>query len=245
MAKWIVPFLLSFSCSFAGTIDPSVPDQKHIDYAKGFGSVVQIEGRCCCGKGEEHMFYASAVAISPNHALTAAHVVAGNDKVHIRIGEKTFKALDVMVHEEFKEDRVGYSDIALCRCEGDFGLDFYPELYENSDEVSKTASMAGYGTTGTFSTGAIRSDRNRRAGSNIIARSERDVLVCVLSDRKTQMEFLIAPGDSGGGMFIGNKLAGINSFVMADDGKPDSDYGDECAHTRVSKFLEWIRERSK
>jgi hypothetical protein len=32
---------------------------------------------------------------------------------------------------------------------------------------------------------------------------------------------------------------------MAEDGKPDSDYGDESAHTRISKFLGWIREKTK
>jgi len=59
---------------------------------------------------------------------------------------------------------------------------------------------------------------------------------------KTELEFLIASGDSGGGLFIDNKLAGINSCVMAVDKKPDSTYNDESGHTRVSKFLGWIKE---
>jgi len=231
----------SFS-SFAGTIDPANSDEKHLKYGMDFKCVVQIEGLCTCGKGADHLFHASAVAISPNVALTAAHVVNGSDLVKIRIGESTFKALKVIVNGGFKDENVGYSDIALCVCEGDFGLDFYPDLYEDTDEVSKVVSMAGYGMTGNFSTGTNKSDKKRRAGSNIINRSERDVLVCTLEDKKTAMEFIIAPGDSGGGLFIGNKLAGINSFVMADDGKTDSDYGDECAHTRISKFIPWIRE---
>lgn len=231
--------------SLAGTIDPSVSDQKHIEYGEGFKCVVQIEGLCTCGKGNDHLFNASAVAISPSTVLTAAHVVKGSELIKIRIGEDTFKALKVIVNEGFKENNVGYHDIAMCHCEGDFGLDFYPELYEDSDEISKVVSMAGYGMTGTFSTGADKSDKKKRAGSNIVRRMERDVLVCDLGDRKTALEFMIAPGDSGGGLFIGNKLAGINSFVMADDGKTDSDYGDECAHTRISKFIPWIRENMK
>jgi hypothetical protein len=188
------------------------------------------------------MFEASAVAISSHVALTAAHVVDKSDLVKIRIGEDTFKALKVIVNPSFKEEDVGHSDIAICVCEGDFGLDFYPDLYEDSDEVSKVVSMSGYGMSGTFSTGSVRSDKKKRAGSNIICRSERDVLVCNLKDKRTALEFMIAPGDSGGGLFINNKLAGINSFVMAADGKTDSDYGDECAHTRISKFLDWIRK---
>lgn len=244
---FLTGLFLTCAC-LAGTIDPSASDGRHVEYAKGFNCVVQIEGSCRCGKGSDHMFHASAVAISKNCAVTAAHVVSGNDRVAIRIGDKTFKALDVLVHEDFKDEKVGHADIAICICEGDFGLDFYPDLYEAEDETSKIASMAGYGVTGNFSTGHLRSDNKKRAGSNIVHRSERDVLVCVLSDKKTELEFMIAPGDSGGGLFIENKLAGINSFVMADDGNPNSDYGDECAHTRVSKFVPWIRkamERSK
>ena len=51
---------------------------------------------------------------------------------------------------------------------------------------------------------------------------------------------MISHGDSGGGLFIDNKLAGINSLVMSSDGKPDSSWTDESGHTRVSKFVSWI-----
>lgn len=244
MRTWIVAISFWFcGICFAGTIDPSAKDEDHIEYAEGFPCVVEILGMCKCGG--EHEFHASAVAISSNWVLTAAHVVDGTKSPYVKIGDKKFPANKVLVHENFKEDNLGYADIALCRCEGDFGLAFYPELYEDKDEVSKVASMAGYGMTGTFSEGSKKSDKRKRAGSNIVAGSERDVLVCNLSDRRTRMEFLIAPGDSGGGLFIGKRLAGINSFVSAADGKTDSDYGDESAHTRVSKFVEWIRKNAK
>ena len=57
---------------------------------------------------------------------------------------------------------------------------------------------------------------------------------------KTELEFLISPGDSGGGLFIDQKLAGIHSYVYATDGKSDSDYGDVGCSTRVSDYIEWI-----
>ena len=56
---------------------------------------------------------------------------------------------------------------------------------------------------------------------------------------------MIGSGDSGGGLFLDGKLAGINSFVMAADGKTNSDYGDECAHTRISTYKKWIEEKTK
>ena len=230
--------LLATFCT-AGTTDPSIPDQKYLDYAEGFKCVVEIKGKCECG--QNHEYRASAVTISPTWVVTAAHVVKDAHNPVIVVSGKEFPVKRVIVHEDFKHEKVGYADIALCMCEGDFGLDFYPKLYESKDEVSKVVSMGGYGMSGTFSTGTVRSDRARRAGSNRVVRLERDVMVCNLADGRTAMEILIASGDSGGGLFIGNMLAGIHSFVIADDGKTDSDYGDESAHTRISKFAPWIR----
>jgi hypothetical protein len=54
------------------------------------------------------------------------------------------------------------------------------------------------------------------------------------------MEFLIASGDSGGGLFIDQKLAGINSCVMTTDGHTDSNHNDESGHTRISQHINWI-----
>jgi len=54
------------------------------------------------------------------------------------------------------------------------------------------------------------------------------------------MEFLIASGDSGGGLFIDKKLAGITSCVMTTDGNTDSNYNDERGHTRISQHINWI-----
>jgi secreted trypsin-like serine protease len=59
------------------------------------------------------------------------------------------------------------------------------------------------------------------------------------------LEFLIASGDSGGGLFIDNKLAGIHSCVMTVGKNPQSKYGEESGHTRISNFIEWIEDNRK
>ena len=229
----------------AGTIDPRVSDQKYKDYGSQFENVVRIKGMCKSQKGDsEHLFFASAVIIKPNWALTAAHVVMDTSDVRILVGNKEYSVKSKM-HEKFDASKVGFHDIALCYSEKDFEMKFYPDMYSDSDEEGNVASMSGYGMTGTFSTGSMRSDGFKRAGSNKIRRSEKTVLICDLDDPRTELEFLIASGDSGGGLFIGNKLAGIHTFVMASDGKPDSDYGDESAHTRVSLYNDWIEENTK
>jgi hypothetical protein len=58
------------------------------------------------------------------------------------------------------------------------------------------------------------------------------------------LEGLIAPGDSGGGVFIKvngvDYLAGINSFLAAWDGTVNADYGDISGAIRVSALNPWI-----
>lgn len=238
--------VLATSFSLAGTIDPVVSESRHVEYGKKFVHVVKIKGVCHCKKREAaHDFHASAVVISPKWIVTAAHVVSSSDEVRIVIGEREYKISRIKIHEDFKEDKVGYNDIALGESEEDFGMDFYPELYSDRDEAGKVVSMSGYGMTGTFRTGAVKSTETKLAGSNIVERIERNCLVCTnVGGVKTELEFMIASGDSGGGLFLDGKLAGINSFVMADDGKPNSDYGDECAHTRVSSYVDWIKSNT-
>jgi len=230
------------SYSLAGTIDPSISDSKYLEYSKDFKCVYKI-----CGTYKDGtLFCASAVVIDSHWVLTAAHVVQNTKICLIHKEEKAHVVSEIFIHPDFKDEGFGNSDIALCYVEEDIGLEFYPKLYENNDEVNKVCSISGYGLTGTFLTGAIKSDGNQRAGSNHIDEIQNDLLICTASTRtskkRSSLEFLIGSGDSGGGLFIDGKLAGINSCVLAADRKPDSTYGDEAGHTRVSKFVDWIKK---
>lgn len=225
--------------SFGGTIDPNVSDDKYIEYAKDFKYVYKICGTDNGGK----LFCASAVAIEPHWILTAAHVVKNSRTCIVHKEDKAYEAKEIIIHKDFEKNEFGTGDIAIVYVAEDLGLDFYPPLYDTDDEVGKLCSISGYGFTGTFNTGSIKHDGKQRAGSNKIDHTERDFLICSPSrQNKTELEFLIASGDSGGGLFIGNKLAGINSCVLAADKNPNSTYGDESGHTRISKFIPWIKE---
>lgn len=230
------------ACS-AGTIDPSVPDEKYLAYGARHECVVPIYGKCECeDRKEPRDFHASAVVISPRWAVTAAHVLKRTSGVKVKVRDREHAAKRVVVNGRYKEELLGTYDIALCEFGDDMELSFYPELYESDDEVGKVAGICGYGATGTFNTGWVRSDGRKRAGSNLISGSYNHVLLCkARGDRRTSLEFLIAPGDSGGGMFVDGKLAGINSFVMTEDGRSNSDWRDEAGHTRISLFAPWIR----
>lgn len=235
---YLIIALISYSVSLAGTRDPKIEDSSYIDYGSKFNCVVSV-----CGSEENGQLYcASGVAIRPRWIITAAHVVKKSKVCRIRVNNKKINVSVTLPHKNFNEDNFGYYDIALGHCDEDIGLDFYPDLYSESDEIGKICSVSGYGITGTFETGAKVSDSQKRAGSNKINYIDKHLLICNLADASTGMEFLIASGDSGGGLFIDQKLAGINSCVISIGKSPNSSYGCESGHTRVSQHLKWIQE---
>jgi hypothetical protein len=229
-----------FCISFAGTIDPNIPDSHYVEFGKKFDYVGMI-----CGKYKDGTsFCASGVVVQPRIILTAAHVVKECESCSITIADKKIHIQKIIYHNDFKDNVFGYNDIAIGLLAENIDLNFYPELYEDKDETNKLCTMSGFGITGTFITGAKISDSKKRAGSNYIDKIDRGLIVCSPSGpgKKTSLEFLIASGDSGGGLFIGNKLAGIHSCVMTTGKSPDSRYGHQSGHTRISDHLDWIKE---
>lgn len=230
----------------AGTIDPKVPDQSYVEYAKSFNYIGKVRGNDKNSK----VFVASGVCVSPNIILTAAHVLKDTSTSAFILDDTKYPLCKIKCHEEFNDNVFGYYDIAIGYTEKPILLNFYPELYESSDEEHKLCCISGYGLTGTFNTGAKKYDDIRRAGSNMIDRIDRQLLICspslLGSKNHTSLEFLIASGDSGGGLFIDGKLAGINSCVISEiKGGILSTYGNESGHTRVSRYVEWIKSNMK
>jgi hypothetical protein len=245
-AMGLLFLLLMSGALFGGTRDPKIADQHYVEYGKKFKSVVRIRA-----SGEKGMRqYASAVIIRPHWVLTAAHVVIDTTEPTVLMNDdKDFYPLSYMLpHTGFDTTAKGnHHDIALGYSDKDFGLEFYTPLYTNTDETDKLATLAGIGLHGTFNTGHTFSDTTRRAGSNHIERVQDSVLICTPSrnraDRLTSMEFFISPGDSGGGLFIGNELAGIHSFIMASRHSPSSKYDEESGHTRISLYADWVESQ--
>jgi hypothetical protein len=233
-------FIVTFI--YAGTIDPNVPDERYVEY----GSKFKYIGSLCGVYKDGKYFCGSAVAIDDFNIITAAHVVNGAKNCIFKLDKKVYWIEKIIIHKDFEDGNFGFADIAIGHAEKSIGLDFYPPLYEDSDEKSKVCCMAGYGFTGTFISGATIYDNKKRGGSNIIDRTEKDILICSPSKSSdktyTSLEFLTAYGDSGGGLFIDGKLAGIHSCIIAKKNKPTSKYDEESGHTRISKFIDWIRE---
>lgn len=233
---------LNFSV-FGGTIDPSTQDSEYISYGKHFKYVAYIHGHY----GLNSSFIGSAVAIDDHNIITAAHILHKAKSCYVEFdnGNK-FQIDKIIIPKEFELSKRGFADIAIGYSKKPFNLDFYPPLYSGSDELHKVCCISGYGFAGNFIDGANKFDRKKRGGSNIVETIHDDLLICNPSDKlsatRTSLEFLISSGDSGGGLFIDGKLAGINSCIISNNSDSESCYDDISGHTRISKFLDWIQQ---
>ena len=232
-----------------GTRSPTTSDEKHIEYGAKFRHVAMLRCEEPDGdilekiEGLSGIVVASCVIVSPHHILTAAHAVRNSTAWTVTPDDGKPRALKrVSIHPQYGQGG-GCFDLAVGYTEEPFDMGWYPAIYEDSDEQGVIASSAGYGMTGDFKTGGVNQGGKRRAGSNCIDSATGDYLICSVSGPPwTSLEFLICWGDSGGGLFIGNKLAGINSAIMAVDRKPRATYGEESVHVRLSQHRDWLLE---
>lgn len=237
--------LCFYSSLYAGTIDPNVSDKKYIDYGAEHRCVLKLVGFNTNG---ETSYWGSCVMIDDYHFLTAAHVVSESMMNFVLNEGIAYETERIIVHKNFIAKNFNSDDIAIGRLVKPIKLDYYPELYDDTQEIGKVSSQAGYGFTGDFNRGYTKKDFDfcKRAGTNIIVGVDNNLLICMNNDTpRTALEFLITPGDSGGGLFIEKKLAGIHSCVYAIDKKTDSNYGDTSGHVRISDYIQWIFNTKK
>lgn len=246
--KKLILFLLLINSNnlYGGTRRPEVPDSEYIAYGNQYNCVVKLSGQL--KENSEITASGSAVVIGENWILSAAHVVGCMDNIFFEIKGKKYFIKETIVNKEFdpNSNSISPGDLALCYVEELIEISFFPKLYEKEDEENKICGIAGYGYTGTGITGSTSYDGKKRAGSNKISLVTDSILFCNMSEKNpTSLEFLAAHGDSGGGLFIEGKLAGINSFVSSTKGRPMSKFGDESGHTRISKYKFWIENNIK
>ena len=204
---------------------------------------------------------ASGTLISGDWVLTAGHVIddATVDSMTFTLDGTTYNVTEMIAYDGWTGDVSIAGDLALVRLEEVVDSVTPALLYTGDEEVGSEATIVGYGSTGDGMTGYIYDAGTKRAGNNligglgdVIGYSEHSLMadfdypdpnatakaICL------DLEYLAAPGDSGGGWFIEEDgvsyLAGVTSFGYATDGNIDSDYGDIMGATRVSDYLEWI-----
>jgi hypothetical protein len=233
----------------AGTRRHDVDDSLHLALAaeEQFDSVGKVRRGAVMGSG---------VLVAPNYMLTAAHVAQGGTTT-FELASGIYSQGWSIIHSGWDSDNItnGY-DLALVRLDT-LVLDEQPTaMYSGAFDVGQQATLVGFGRTGTGLTGATEPAGTKRAGVNMLqAGSSYGYNSRLLTadfddptkgpDKGLDMEYLAAPGDSGGGVFIddggGNQvLAGLVSFVFAYDGDYDSSYGDGMGITRIYSLRPWI-----
>lgn len=226
----------------AGTIRHDVADQRYLDYGSTYECVVKLELNIK-EKDKNVKANGSAIIIAKHWIVTAAHVAKLTDDMFFVLNGNKFTIDNKFICPgfEIEKNTEDSRDIALCHVKEEIHIKYYPPLYDENTELNKLCGIVGYGITGTGHSGANTSDGKKRAGSNIVDMINGDSLICTMDkNNTTSLEFLVSHGDSGGGLFINQKLAGIHSAVICTDGKPDSTYGDQSVHTRISVYKIWI-----
>jgi hypothetical protein len=234
--------------SVAGVIRHDRADADYRTLADGYQSVGMIRGSTGLSG-----YMGSGTLIADDWVLTAGHVVDAAQSMSFFIGGERYEAADWIAHPQWDGSLGKGYDIALVHLDRAVsGID-PAERYRGWGEAGNIATAIGYGRSGDGATGASTGPGTKRAGQNLIdgvdARSGGRILTSDFDSpfgltQPLDMEYLIAPGDSGGGLFVdsplGPLLAGVHSFGAATDGTLNSDYGDLSGHTRVAAFNDWI-----
>lgn len=212
----------------------------------------------------------SGVLITPDFVLTAAHCIdeTARPSVLFTVEGQDYVGTRQIIHPQYTGNISDGFDIALVQLDRSVVGVAPAPIYTGSNEVGQTGVSVGFGRSGVGSTGATTAAGIERAGQHTIDSSQgffgpdgqfllsdfddpnnSDGLNAFGSTVPLDLEYAVAGGDSGGGLFLNDGgtdfVAGIGSFIgafggSAGDGSPNSSYSDISGFSRVSAFTDFI-----
>jgi hypothetical protein len=205
-------------------------------------------------------YTSSATLIAPDWVLTAAHSLTAASSGTFTIDGTAYTSTQLIGNPGWNSANVfGGYDFGLVHLSSPVAGITPATLYTGSSDLGQIGTFVGYGFTGTGLTGWTTLDHQKRAFQNVIDGNFGNPSLVLGSDFDNPhttadngfgsaipltLEGCVAPGDSGGGVFITidsqTYLEGVISFVANADGSDNSDYGDASGFGRVSAFTSWI-----
>jgi secreted trypsin-like serine protease len=208
----------------------------------------------------------SGTLVDPQWVLSAAHCLKPGASVpdvtsgNFTINNTKYNVDSVKINPGFADTRYNQfagSDVGLVKLSSPVTNVKPAEFYTDSQLIGQKTTFVGYGNTGNGLIGQQDgSSGTKRAGENVIDGvgsqvnpnwSDRvfvsdfdapDGSTKVLgSSTSLPLEYATGTSDSGGGAFIGGKLAGVHSGGKSTDRR----YGSVFGVTQVKPNLDWIQ----
>lgn len=255
--------LMAVQSAGASTILHTLDAQLYRDEAAFYPMVGQVTGSGFNGSG---------VMISDRWILTAGHIAQSKKTGGtFMVGGVSRTIQDTVIHPSFASSSGSYShDLGLLYLSESIGTASPAAMLRLDPAASiigKEATYVGFGFTGTGQTGAQSTLIELRAFTNKIefyGRQYRLTDTSFVSDfddpdglynrldsvrATTRLEGAVAPGDSGGGVFITENgvryLVGINSYTgYVQPGTDNSRYGGISGAVDLQQFHSWISQNT-
>jgi hypothetical protein len=247
--------LLGLAPGHAATIRDDQPDASYLALANlpeyaAVGQFVNSWG-----------YTGSGTLIAPDWVLTAAQVFTAASAGTFTINGTAYSTSRLFSHPGWHTGgEFSGNDFGLAQLSTPVTGVAPAKLYTGTAEVGEIATFVGFGLTGTGLTGYGRMDNAKRAFQNVADGDFGNPVVLLGSDfdnphspadngfglsAPLTLEGCVAPGDSGGGVFVtiadSTYLAGVVSFLASSDKNSNADYGDVSGFGRVSAATPWIK----